>query len=180
MSPKSKKVLAVILGILIVIALLLLAGAWKAGIFEEPEITLELRGPHHYVYLQKTGDFSMIAKAYEEADGLFKDQSIDKGTACGMYLDDPAMVQPEDMRWRVGYLVSDSMEVNAPLEYLIIPNTEYAVASIDAHPMVAPFKTYPALQEWVKTSEYQFIGPAYEIYNENGIIEVLFPVEKRK
>ena len=179
MSPKGKKVLTIVFAIIIVIGLLLLTGAWKAGIFADPEITLELRGPYHYVYIQQTGDFSKISMAYKEADELFKDQSLDKGTACGMYLDDPAMVQPEDMRWRVGYLVKDSVIVNTPLEFLSIPNAEYAVASIDAHPMVAPFKTYPALEAWVKTSEYQFVGPAYEIYNENGTIEVFFPIEKK-
>jgi len=179
MSPKGKKILAVIAGIFLVIVLLILLGAWKAGIFADPEITLELRGPYHFVYIQKTGDFSKISAAYKEAGELFEDQSIDKGTACGMYLDDPAMVEADDMRWRVGYLVKDSVDVNTPLEFLSIPNAEYAVASIEAHPMVAPFKTYPALQKWVQTSDYQFVGPAYEIYNEDGIIEVLFPVEKK-
>lgn len=179
MSPKGKKILTIIFAIIIVIGLLLLAGAWKAGIFEEPVITVELRGPYHYVYIQKTGDFSNIPNAYKEADDLFKENSLEKGTACGMYLDDPAMVEAEDMRWRVGYLVEDSVAVNTPLEFLSIPNAEYAVASIDAHPMIAPLKTYPALQKWVQTSDYQFTGPAYEIYNEDGIIEVLFPAAKK-
>ena len=179
MSPKGKKVLTIIIGIILLIGLLLLIGAWKAGVFEDPEITVELRGPYHYVFIQKTGDFSNIPNAYKEADNLFIEQSLEKSTACGMYLDDPAMVGPENSRWRVGYFVKDSVDVNTPLEFLLIPNAEYAVASINAHPMVAPFKTYPALEKWVQTSEYQFVGPAYEIYNDDGIIEVLFPVAKK-
>ncbi len=179
MSSRGKKILTIIIGLIVLIGLLLLIGAWKAGVFEDPVITVELRGPYHFVYIQKTGDYSNIPKAYKEADDLFKEQSLEKSIACGMYLDNPAVVEGENLRWRVGYFVKDSISVEDPLKFLKIPNAEYAVASINAHPMVAPLKTYPALQQWVQTSDYQFIGPAYEIYNEDGIIEVLFPIGKK-
>jgi hypothetical protein len=46
--------------------------------------------------------------------------------------------------------------------------------------MVAPIKTYPAINEWLETNPYDAVGEAYELYHDNGVVEVLFPVEKRE
>jgi effector-binding domain-containing protein len=46
--------------------------------------------------------------------------------------------------------------------------------------MIAPFKTYPAMNEWLTSNPYDVIGEAYELYHENGVVEVLFPVKKRE
>lgn len=178
MASKGKKILTIILALIVLIIFVLLIGAWHYGVFESVKITVEKRGPFHYVYLQKQGPFTEISDAWDEAEQIFKEQNLEKGICCGKYLDDPALADPEKLRWRVGYLLQDSVAIQEPLKYENIPEYDYVIASIKAHPMVAPFKTYPALKEWGRTSEYQFVGTAYEFYPEDGLIEVLFPVDK--
>ena len=79
------------------------------------------------------------------------------------------------MRWRAGFLVADSIGVEEPLQFMVLPQAKYIVAKIEANPMVAAFKTYPALEKWVKENKYTVVGAALEIYNE-GNVESMFPV----
>jgi predicted transcriptional regulator YdeE len=115
---------------------------------------------------------------YIQLDSLIAQQDIETGIACGAYLDDPSKVDQANLRWRVGYIVNDSTDTIEPLMFKTIENREYLIASIKAHPMVAPFKTYPAINEWLAANPYDVAGEAYELYNENGVVEVLFPVKK--
>ena len=178
MIVTAKKIVITILVVIVLVIAALFVAAWNYGVFAKVEISVEDRGPFHFVYLQKQGPFSEISAAWEEAEALFEEQQLAKGIGCGEYLDDPALVEAEELRWRVGFLVPDSVSVKEPLSYKRLPQHTYVIATVKAHPMVAPFKTYPALEEWGKTSAYQFVGMAYELYPDEGVVEVLFPVDK--
>ena len=145
---------------------------WKVGLFATPELTLGEKGPYHYVYIDRTGPFSEIPMGYQQVDSLVKQQNIETGIPCGAYLDDPSQVEQANLRWRVGYIVNDSVETIEPLLFKTIANREYLIASIKAHPMVAPFKTYPAINEWLAANPYDVVGEAYELYHDSGIVEV--------
>jgi len=179
MSKKGKMILIVILAVIVIIGLFILVGAWKAGVFAKPEITTAVRGPYYFVYIQKQGPFSEIPQAQKQASRLFKEQNLTKGIGCGEYLDNPSKVAQENLRWRVGYLVPDSIAVTEPLHYEKIAKHLYVIGSIKAHPMVAPLKTYPALEKWINKNPYKFVGMAYELYRPGGVVEVLFPIEKK-
>jgi effector-binding domain-containing protein len=180
MASKGTKIALIILGAVVVIAIILVGGLWYIGLFATPELALGERGPYNYVYVDRTGPFTEIPMGYQLVDSLVHQQNIEVGIACGAYLEDPSKVAQENLRWQVGYLVNDSVETKQPLNFKTIANREYLIASIKAIPMIAPFKTYPAMNEWLTSNPYDVIGEAYELYHENGVVEVLFPVNKRE
>lgn len=175
MASKGKKILLIILAVIVLIVLIFGVSMWRAGVFASAEVFTDQRGPFNFVYLERTGPFSEIPAAHNTVDSLFQNQNIKKGLAAGMYLDDPAMVQSSEMRWRVGYLVEDSLVVEPPLEFIRIHQKEFLIATIKANPMVAPFKTYPALKEYRQKNSYKTGNYALEIYYEDGHIEAMFP-----
>lgn len=178
MTSKGKKILIGILIFVGVIILAIVVALWKAGMFAEPEISVAERGPYHYVYTARTGSFAAIPKVFEEVKSYLETNNIDYGIGCGMYLDDPSKVDQENIRWRAGYLVDDSVQVDDPYVFETIPRQNFVIAAIDAHPMIAPIKTYPAINKWVTENDYTVKDHAYELYQDDGLIEVLFPVKE--
>ncbi len=178
MSAKVKKVLIIILSIIVVLAIGVVILLYRAGVFADPQVTLGERGPYSYVFMSQTGSFENFYNAQQDLDKIVQEESISVGILCGVFMDDPAKVKQEDLRWQVGYLVKDSLSVDPPLEFSVIPKGLYAIASIKAHPAVAAFKTYPALNKWIKENNYKVMGPALELYREDGVVEAMFPVKK--
>lgn len=181
MASKGRKIGLIILGVVLILAIAVVVLLWYVGLFATPELALGEKGPYHYVYIDRTGPFTEIPLGYQQVDSLVKEQNIQVGISCGAYLDNPSQVAQENLRWRVGYIVGDSVDTIEPLNFMTIAGREYLVASIKAHPMVAPMKTYPAIHEWLAANPYDAVEDeeAYELYNENGVVEVLFPVQKR-
>ncbi len=179
MTKKGKTIFLSVLGVIVVIVLFIVVSLWQSGVFSSPELTLETRPAHMYIYIERTGPFSEINKAKNELQKMVNDQKLPVKIPCGVYFDDPAQTKNEQLRWRIGYTVEDSLSVSAPIKQDTIPAQLVIVASIKAHPMVAPFKTYPALENWVAEKGYKIIGPAYEFYYEDGVVEAMFPVEKQ-
>ena len=179
MASKGTKIGLIILGIVLVLAIAVVVVLWKVGLLATPELAIGEKGPYHYVYIDQTGPFTEIPKGYQLVDSLVKQQNVEIGIACGAYLDDPSQVSQADLRWRVGYIVGDSTDTVEPLKFMTIAGREYLIASIKAIPMVAAIKTYPAIQEWLTQNPYNVVGEAYELYNESGIVEVLFPIQKQ-
>jgi len=177
MAPKTRNVILIILTVFLLIVVVIAILLWRIGLFATPQISLDSRGPFHYVYVERTGPLREVPQGYKQADSLVEQQDIKVEMACGSYLDNPANVAQEKLRWRAGYLVADSVLVEEPLHFLTITEGLYLVASIKANPMVAPFKTYPAMTKWLSANAYTVVGPAYEMYHEDGLIEVLFPVK---
>ena len=178
MASKSKKILLWVLGFLGIVMLFILLAAWQTGIFSSPKISMEERAGFHYVYLERTGPYSEIAKAQEALKKAIKDQNIKTLIPCGLYLDNPANVKQNELRWRIGYTVKDSVQVAKPLKFETVPARLYVIASIKAHPAVAALKNYPAMKKWVVENQYVIIGPAMEFYLKDGTVESMFPVRK--
>ncbi len=179
MASKGTKIALWVAGILFVLVIIVAGVLWKVGMFAAPELALQERGPYYYVYVERTGPFQDIPKGYQQVDSLVKQQNLEVGMRCGAYLDDPAKVAQNNLRWRVGNIVQDSVEVMEPLKCLKIEEHQYLVASIHANPMIAPFKTYPAIEKWLADNPFEANGPAYELYHDDGLIEVLFPVNPK-
>ena len=179
MSAKVKKILIIIISVIVVLAIGFVILLYRAGVFADPEVALSERGPYAYVYMSETGSFENFYNAQQELDKIVKEENISVDIPCGVFLDDPAKVQQANLRWQVGYLVQDSVSVDPPLEFSVIPKGTYVVASIKAHPAVAAFKTYPALNKWIKQNKYKVTGYALELYQKDGLVEAMFPVQKK-
>lgn len=179
MVSKGAKIAFWVVGIILVLILIVAVILWKLGLFATPELSLQDRGPYYYVYVERMGPFQEIPKGYQQVDSLIKQENIEVGMRCGAYLDNPAIINQKNLRWRVGNIVQDSLKVTPPLMCLTIENHQYLVASIRANPMIAPFKTYPVIEKWMTENPYKAVGPAYELYHDDGLIEVLFPVDPK-
>ncbi len=179
MISKGTKIVFWVTGIILVLILIIVIILWKLGLFATPELSLQDRGPYHYVYVERKGPFQDIPKGYQQVDSLIKKENIEVGMRCGIYLDNPAKINQENLRWRVGNIVQDSLEVTPPLMCLTIENHQYLVASIRANPMIAPFKTYPVIEKWLAENPYKAEGPSCELYHDDGLIEVLFLVNPK-
>ncbi|MEJ2543382.1 MAG: GyrI-like domain-containing protein [Calditrichaceae bacterium] len=181
MASKGTKIALIILGVVLVIAIAFVVLLWYLGVFATPELEVAEKGPYQYVYIDRTGPFTEVPMGQQQVDSLVNQQNIEVGIACWPYLNDPAQITQQNLKWRVGYIVADSVDVAEPLQFMTIARDQYLVVSIKANPMVAIVKTSPAIHEWLAANPYDAIQDreAYALYKDNGVIEVLFPVHKR-
>ena len=181
MASKGTKIALIILGVVLIIAIAFVVMLWYVGLFATPELAIAEKGPYYYVYIDKTGPFTEFPVVQQQVDSLVKHQNIKAGIACGTYLDDPAKIAQQNLNWRVGYIVVDSVKVEEPLNFMTIARDQYLDALIKANPMVAPLRTSPAIHKWLTDNPYDASteSEAYALYHENGVVEVLFPIQKQ-
>ena len=155
--------------------------SYTIPIFISDYSTDTIRYIEHFVYIDKTGPFTEFPVIQQQVDSLVKHQNIKVGIACGTYLDDPAKIAQQNLNWRVGYIVVDSVKVEEPLNFMTIARDQYLDALIKANPMVAPLRTSPAIHKWLTDNPYDASteSEAYALYHENGVVEVLFPIQKQ-
>jgi hypothetical protein len=70
-----------------------------------------------------------------------------------------------------GLIISDSVDVAAPLRLIRIAKRTVVSATLEANPTIAIFKTYPALAEWLRKNDrqYKIELPFFEIYYEDRV-----------
>ncbi len=56
-----------------------------------------------------------------------------------------------------------------------IPKRGVIIATVKAHPLVAPFKTYARIVDFMEMHQLEHDGPAMERYLPGGIVEVEMP-----
>lgn len=178
MSSTVKKVLIVVAVILVAIVGGFLVLAYQFGAFSDVTLAQEVRGPYHIVYLDHTGPYVEIAGVIARVDTMLKGQNITTVAACGLFHDDPAQTPPHELRSQGGFIVPDSLAVQPPFGLITLPEREVLIGTIEAHPALAPFKTYPKMHVWLKENQYESIGAALEIYRQDGIVECQLPIRK--
>jgi len=176
MASKGMKILYWFLGILAVIIIVLVIVLSTLGVFTKPELALKEAGPYHFIFSEHKGPFTEISAVFTEMDLYATEANLVYLHRAGMYLSDPERVPQEQLEWRVGFIVQDSVAVPENLKFETLPKASYIIATIEAHAMIAAFKNYPALEKWVRDNNYQITGPALEIYTDNGMVKSMFPV----
>lgn len=169
-----------IVGILALVFFMVIIGAaWYMGAFSSVEILTEMRGPYNFVYLEHLGAYHLISLKIDQVKQYLDNNQVKFMYSAGMYFDDPAKVSESDLKSYGGYLVSDSISAKEPFRFMKIKKRKTAVAMINAHPMIAPFKVYPAFQEWLENNSdsVTVAGAPLELYIPSGRVEVEFPLE---
>lgn len=179
MKNLTKKVLIWLLPFVAIIALFIIVLIWQAGVFEDPELQMDKKASTLYIYLEKQGPYSQIIRAKKELQNALADQQIKGLVPCTIYLNNPAKVKNHDLKWRVGVTVKDTAKTLEPLKLGLIPKGNFIIAKIKAHPIIAVKKIYPALEKWVKENNYRVVGPAVEYEFPGGVVEAMFPIEKK-
>lgn len=175
MSPTIKKVILFIGIISFVLFMGLIGAAWYMGAFSSVNITTDEKGPYYIVYLEHSGPYYQIQNKIVKVEKYLVDNNIQYLHSVGIYFDNPAEVAESELKSFGGFLVKDSVVVNEPYKFLKIDRRQVVVASIEALPMIAPFKIYPAFNEWLGNNKnVEIVAPPIELYVSDDNIEVHF------
>jgi len=178
MSSFLKKLVIIISVVIFILFISLLIAAWTMGMFSSVSVKQDNRGPYYAVLLSHKGSYQGINRKIDDVSNMLKEKNIEHTVACGIYYDDPVKIAIEELRSAGGFLVADSLEVSSPYKCLKLPIRFVCVASIEANPSIAGFKTYPALLDWIDkfNFEHDTLKPTIELYHTNGIVEVELPL----
>ncbi len=178
MSSFLKKLVIIISVVIFILLISLLVAAWTMGMFSPVSVMEDKRGPYYAVILSHKGSYQGISQKIDEVSIMLTENKIEHRVACGIYYDDPAKIALEELRSEGGFLVTDSIKVTLPFKCLKFPARSVGVASIEANPALAWFKTYPALQDWIDKYKFEHdtLRPTIELYHNNGIVEVELPL----
>jgi hypothetical protein len=182
MSSFLKKLVTIISVVIFILFISLLIAAWSMGMFASVSVSQDQRGPYYVVVNRHMGSYQGISNKIEGVSEMLLEKRINHSVACGIFYDDPAKMAIEELRSAGGYLVADSLDVPHPFICLKIPQRLICLASIDANPAIAGFKTYPALLDWITkyNFEHDTLTPTIELYHANGLVEVELPIEKKE
>lgn len=180
MSSTLKKVILILGIISLVFFMGIIGAAWYMGAFSSVNITMGEKGPYYFVYLEHTGPYYQVANKITEVEKYLKENNIQYQHSAAIYFDDPAQVPENDLKSYGGFLVIDSVSVEEPFQFLEIDRRKVVIASIEAMPMIAPFKVYPAFNEWLGNHEdLETDGPPMEFYLPDETVEVEFPYKQK-
>ena len=180
MSSRIKTIILFIGIISFVLFMGLIGAAWYMGAFASVNISISEKGPYYFVYLEHQGPYYLVMNKIDQVEKYLVDDKIEFLQAAGIYFDDPAQIPESDLKSYGGFLISDSVSVKEPYKFQKINKRSVIVASIEAHPMVAPFKVYPAFHEWLdNNSNLEITAPPMELYLPDGKVEVHFPYQEK-
>jgi len=176
MTSRIKGFLAVFLVLLIFLTILIGGIGYFYGVFSPVKITTGIRGPYLMVYMLHRGAYHQITEAIEKVGKLLDEEKISKTISCAIFYDDPRDVALEDLKSEGGYLVDQRpLSLNHPFGLREIPKRGVILATTKAHPLIAPFKTYARIVDFMQMHHLEHDGPAMERYLPGGIVEVEMP-----
>lgn len=168
------------LGIVVLVIVIALIGVgFYLGIFSSVKIEKAAAGPYTIASLDHIGPYKNICAKIKNAKKLLDEQAVIALAPCGLYYDDPKTVASDKLRSRGGYIIEDNVKLEI-LEKQVIPSREVVLARVKAHPMIAAIKVYPKIEKYLTKNNLTITGPCFEIYNENGVVEVQVPIAEKK
>ncbi len=178
MSSLLKKLVIIISVIVFILFIALIIATWTMGMFSPVTISDQNRGPYYAVTLAHTGPYRGINEKIEIVSQMLEKRQIEHSVACGIFFDDSSVIPVESLRSEGGFLITDSIAVDSTFIFKKISKRFVVVASIEANPALAGFKTYPALNDWIKENPYHedLSLPTIELYHPDEIIEVEQPI----
>jgi effector-binding domain-containing protein len=179
MTSRIKGFLAVFLVLLIFLTILIGGIGYFYGVFSPVKITTGIRGPYLMVYMLHRGAYHQITGAIKKVGELLDEQKIPKTISCAIFYDDPRDVAMEDLKSEGGYLVDQRplSSLKHPFGLREIPERGVILATTKAHPLLAPFKTYAKIVDFMQMHHLEHDGPAMERYLPGGIVEVEMPFQ---
>lgn len=180
MSSFLKKLVIIVSIIIFILFISLIVAAWLMGMFSSVSVSEDSRGPYYAVVLSHKGSYQGINQKIDNVSAMLAENRIGHSVACGIFYDDPSKIDIGELRSDGGFLVNDSVDVSPPYQCLKIAKRTVGVASIEANPAIAGFKTYPALLDWIGKYdiEHDTLQPTIELYFNSGIVEVELPLIK--
>ncbi|MEW5804921.1 MAG: GyrI-like domain-containing protein [bacterium] len=175
MASRIRRFGAVVFVLLIILALLAGGIGYSLGVFSPVKISTQIRGPYLMVYMLHRGAYHQVSNTIEKVGKLLDERKIQKTIPCAVFYDDPKDVPLENLKSEGGYLVNQQLSLEHPFGQRQIPSRGVILATVKAHPMIAPFKIYGRIVDFMKMHELEYDGPAMERYLPGGIVEVEMP-----
>lgn len=152
------------------------------GLSKPVTVTVEERGPFHFLYQTHLGAYHDIGPKITAVEEFAREQKIECPKTFGEFLDDPGAIEQDRLRSKVGCIVNDKPSVALPegFSYELRPASQYAVGHFEGSPAIGPFKVYPKVKEYILTERLKASGAVIETYlirGEKVTTEFLFPVE---
>jgi AraC family transcriptional regulator len=145
----------------------------------EPAFVAEVKtlDPVTVAMIAKTGPYSGAGDAMKALMAWVGERKVQPaGGPFGMYLDDPAKVKPESLRYAVCVAVPAATKPDAKAGIQVKKLDAMTVAcAVHAGPYDKVSETYAKLAAWVATNKYEQAGPGLEFYlsPENTPVESL-------
>ena len=146
MSKKAKIWIVVAAVFLFVVVVFVGLGIY-VGAFSSVEVSEGNKGPYDFVYLDHRGPYQLIAEKIQKVEKILKEKNINYSFTAGRYYDDPQQTPQESLRSEAGAVISMEIQIEPPLAYEQISEQYVVIGKIKAHSSIAPFKTYPAMNE---------------------------------
>ncbi|MDP2828004.1 MAG: AraC family transcriptional regulator [Sulfuricellaceae bacterium] len=144
---------------------------WWWGGFSQARFETTQRGPYRYAYLTQQGDYAKLPEKQQEALTRLQQQNVKTGTPIALLMSDPRESAKRDRMARVGYLVEEGVQVEAPLAIDTIPARQVLLVEVKAQLLLAPGKAYSALIDYLDDKQMQLKLPTVELYRD-GVLSV--------
>lgn len=140
-----------------------------------------------YACMEFGGPFDQMEKSIQTFMGEFFKQGLaPAGPFLGVYFNDPRQVKPEELKWNIGFPVSEDANVQPPLKKVEFKKTTAAVY-LHIGPYEKMDKAYEKVFKYVEDNGYKIVWPVYDKYLNNPMqvkpeelkTEMIIPVEKK-
>lgn len=171
MASKRTKIWLIVAAVFGIILVILVGIGLYVGVFSSVEISEGIKGPYNFVFVSVKGPYQLVGEKINQVESLLRENNVIYDFTAARYYDDPKLVPKEKLRSDAGAIVKNGTQTIDPLKYEQIPERFVVIAKIKAHPAIAPFKIYPEIRNYIERNNYDVIGPSFEIYHPDGVVE---------
>lgn len=146
-----------LLTIVVIVAVVLVLARWYLGGFSKVAIKEQPMGPYTIAYSEFVGEYSKVGPVMDKVYETLSGAGILSATGVGIYYDDPAVIEPENLRSDVGAIVVRSDITKVPQsDEIKIKNiagkqsivAEFSIKNSTSY-MVGVIKAYPTLKKYM-------------------------------
>ncbi|MBN2087648.1 GyrI-like domain-containing protein [Candidatus Peregrinibacteria bacterium] len=176
-----------IISIIVFIILLAIGFLGYMGLFGDINVVEKEVGPYIFAYEDFVGDYAKTGPVFDEINDNLLLNGVETSQGLGIYYDDPEVVMKENLKSRVGAIVSEEQAFQIDgrgLKHKIMTVDKFNAVTVEfplknmLSIIIGVKKAYPALSDYMDMKGYKN-APAYEIYDyDKGVILYAFPIIK--
>jgi len=178
MSAVLKRIIFVLAIVTALLFFSLIGAAWYLGAFDTVILSNMKTPLQYFVIMPEPGNYEQALSDLQNLQDYVEQKSYSvKDPAIFLY-NDPMLTPLPQVVTRAAYLLTDSCHIEPPYQLLTVSPRNVVIASIEANPAVAPYKTYPAIREWCQRYhlDADTTGIIIEYYQSDGQVVVEFPL----
>ena len=180
MSLILKKIILSVIILIIIACFILIISAIYMGVFATAEISRTETGPYYYIAFSQKNLYQNTDIKINFLRNMLEEKNIQHLHPLCIFSEDPLNIPEDQLYNQTAYIILDSVEIDSPFTCKKIESRQVAIASINAHPIIASYKTYPELHIWLRRNNYKLDRTKLilEHYNPDGSVGVEFPITK--